>query len=438
MDNNTPQTQNNYEVTDRSKLIRKVLIGILIFVVLFGIIYLTYNYFKNKDNNTSTSTFPIAEDVIGVIKNIGKGSDSKPEETVLSDKASLLELYKGPVAGYTILDSSRTARVFDSSKGLIFDINLNTGDTKAVTDQPILRVHDVLFVGQNTIITRSLDASNVIKSSIYKFSRDDTTEMLKLENKPTLLSNDITELSKSQNNNFVVFVVKDARGGNIDLYDSNTEKLTRLISLPISEWIPSVSNSGTVYISSKASKYAESGTYKIEKGSLGTVVKAKTAQTTILSPDGSIGLSLFIINNVFISSLSPADKAIDNSLVKESVNPLLSTIADKCAWNKIGTKLFCGIPNKFGPNTPDEWYLGTVSYVDSIWEYDVTTSKSTSLVDNSINNVSIDTVSLEPNGNILFFKNKKDDHLWGFRLNEDADISSVVENNTETNTEENQ
>ncbi len=429
MDNFTPQIDDNSEGTDRSKLIRKVLIGVLIFVVILGAIFIIFSYLNNKKTPGAGVTFPTTQDVINVIKNVSGSENQTPTETVLSEKANLIELYKGPVAGYTILESSRTVRVFDKSKGLIFDINLNTGDSKAVTEQPILNVYDVLFVGQNTIITRSLDSSGIIKSNLYKFTRSDNNEVLRLEDKPTILADGIVELAKSQNNLYAVIITKDDRGGNVDLYDNSNGKLTRLISLPISEWIPSVSNSGVVFISSKASKYASSGTYKITDGMLDTIVPAKTAQTTILSPDGGLSLSTSIDNNLFSSSISTADKDISSNLKEESSNPLISTLAEKCAWNELGTKIYCGIPNNFGVKTPDEWYLGNISYVDSIWEYNITTSKPSLLIESSVSNVSIDAVSLESNGNILFFKNKKNNHLWGFRLKDDTNINTESDMN---------
>lgn len=426
MDNFTQETGDNNP--NKSKLIRNILIAILALVVIFGVIYFFYSRNKTTSTENNGATFPTGGNIIDTIKNIGN-IDTKPENNVLSEKTKLIELYKGPVSGYTILENERVARVFDRSKGLIFDINLNTGDFKAITEQPILKVHDVTFVGQNSIITRSLGVDNNIKSNLYEFSENSQDGTLKLNSKPIFLSDNILELSKSYNNKYIAFVIKDTKGSNIDLYEVESKKIQRLINLPISEWIPSVDNDGIVYISSKASKHAQSGTYKINNGVLDIIAPAKTAQTSILSPQGTSLISVSIIKDEFISNLKSIKSSTENEGLELDENPYISTITDKCTWNNLETKVFCGVPTNFGLNIPDEWYLGNISYNDNIWQYDLKNKKNSLLIKDS----NIDTTELNITGNILFFKNKKDEHLWGYMLENNVD--EIPQNETDNNIE---
>ena len=70
-------------------------------------------------------------------------------------------------------------------------------------------------------------------------------------------------------------------------------------------------------------------------------------------------------------------------------------------------------------NLPDDWYQGATSFTDRIWRIDLTTRLATLVVDPSqAGNVNIDAVNLtiDPNSQVLVFRNKKDSSLWAYSL----------------------
>lgn len=421
-------TQQSNSGIDKKKLIIKIAIIILAAFVIISSLLIGYKYFKNKQTGQESggSLFPSVSEVVNLITGKEEVATSSP---IISDDQKLVELYKGPVGGYTILSDGSAIRLFDRAKGLIIDINLKTGEQKTVTDQPILKVHDVTFIGDTSIITRSLE-DNTIKSNLYSFTQNNDTGILITSEQPTTLSDNILELAKSLNNKYVALVIKDINGSNIDLLDTETRNLKRQISLPISEWLPSVTNSGEVFISAKASKYANSGTYKIVDGILNTIVPSKTAQTSILSPDGLRIVSIAIYDNLLSSELTSKKDTGQYTGSDSGVD--LHTIAEKCTWNSLNTMIFCGVPKTISKNIPDDWYLGQAHYNDTIYKYDVFSDQQELIVNPDLNKMKIDVVSPEVRENNLFFKDKLNEHLFAYRLSENVDIEKQYEINNET------
>ncbi len=97
----------------------------------------------------------------------------------------------------------------------------------------------------------------------------------------------------------------------------------------------------------------------------------------------------------------------------------LATIADKCVWTPDSSAVYCGIPVTLSGTLPDDWYQGVISFTDRIWRIDLTTRLATLIVDPSQEGkVAIDAVnlSIDPNGRVLVFRNKKDSSLWAYSL----------------------
>ncbi len=99
----------------------------------------------------------------------------------------------------------------------------------------------------------------------------------------------------------------------------------------------------------------------------------------------------------------------------------LATLAEKCVWDQNNTDLYCAIPSSIpdGATLPDDWYQGAASFTDKIWRIDLGTRLATLVVDpSSTGKVDIDAVNLtiDPNSQVLIFRNKKDSSLWAYTL----------------------
>ncbi|HXK37779.1 MAG TPA: hypothetical protein VJ579_01810 [Candidatus Paceibacterota bacterium] len=430
MDDITPQlNQAPSEQDIRKKKIRNILLLSILILLVLGGIYFLYIFLTKGKVAPEGGTFPIGGNVIEQgASDIPKGeSPTQGSGSGVGVEApKLIEIYNGPLAGYTILPNGYTIRGFDRAKGRLVEININTGVAKVMSDQPILQVHDGIFLSDASLILRSLDNRDTIKTRLYTIVEQQGNEYPLTLNGPIALADNILEYAASPNKQKVVLVIKDPLGANIDVLDVATQKLVRQATLPLTEWIPAITNNGTVYLSAKASRYAKSGTYRIEKGGLVLSVKANTGQTTLLSPEGDVAYSAALFGDQFTAEIreSTPDSSRDPTILP------FAAIAEKCAWTSDTTILYCGASDIVYQNTPDDWYKGITQSSDSLWLYNLPTHTEKFLV-NPVNfKTSIDMVSLLPTQTAVYFKNRTNDHLWMYKLN-----GTAVQTSSETGAE---
>jgi hypothetical protein len=100
---------------------------------------------------------------------------------------------------------------------------------------------------------------------------------------------------------------------------------------------------------------------------------------------------------------------------------IIRTLADKCVWGNFYKQVvYCGVPFQPVSGTyPDDWYQGTLSTVDKIWQVNAVTSE-VHLISSVFSEAktSIDTynLGLDDKDDYLFFMNKGDLSLWSLDL----------------------
>jgi hypothetical protein len=100
---------------------------------------------------------------------------------------------------------------------------------------------------------------------------------------------------------------------------------------------------------------------------------------------------------------------------------VVRTLADKCAWGNFYKDLvYCGVPSQPAAATyPDDWYQGTVSFIDKIWQINAVTGEVhlvSSIVDQSDRVIDAFDLGLDAKDDYLFFMNKNDLSLWSLDL----------------------
>jgi hypothetical protein len=103
------------------------------------------------------------------------------------------------------------------------------------------------------------------------------------------------------------------------------------------------------------------------------------------------------------------------------VDALIRTIADKCVWGNFYKNLvYCGVPSQqISGVYPDDWYKGTMSFTDKIWQVNADTGEVhliSSIVDQSDRLIDAFNLGLDAKDNYLFFMNKNDLSFWSLDL----------------------
>ncbi len=402
-----------------------LLTGITVVALLIGILAYFLIFKKSPTTPPAGETFPVGGNVITQEQpTVIQGGETQPTTQAPGQEQGvqkLVELYKGPVAGYTVLRDGRTIRLFDRTLGRLVEVSTTNYSSTTVSDQPILGIHDATFVGEDKLIVRGIDGNGNIKTTLYTIDQTgDSNAPLSLDN-PIALADNVLELAASQDASKVVLVIKDPLGANIDVLDIATQTLKRKGTLPLSEWIPSITNDGTIYLSAKASRFAMSGTYKLSNKQLIMSIPAGIAQTTAIAPSGSIAFVSGSYGNIYSSQLRDPDIL---SNVEASDVPFV-TIAEKCSWSSDENDLYCGVPNTRGTTYPDSWYLGENHFSDMLERYDLTKGENTVLLNPEAYKLKLDIVDITPSAYAVFMLNNQDKHLWMYRLFDTTTTSST-------------
>jgi len=127
---------------------------------------------------------------------------------------------------------------------------------------------------------------------------------------------------------------------------------------------------------------------------------------------------------IFISATGNADNivtSIYNVATRKGTDGIIRTLADKCVWgNFYKDMVYCAVPSQpVKAVYPDDWYKGTISLIDKIWQSNATTGEIkliSSIVDTSDRVIDAFNLGLDPKDNFLIFMNKNDLSLWSLDL----------------------
>jgi hypothetical protein len=104
-----------------------------------------------------------------------------------------------------------------------------------------------------------------------------------------------------------------------------------------------------------------------------------------------------------------------------SANAAIHTLADKCAWgNFYKDTVYCAVPSQAVTGAyPEDWYAGTLSTIDKIWQLDALTGGVrlvSSITGQSDRVVDAFNLGLDAKDGYLFFMNKDDLSFWSLDL----------------------
>lgn len=106
---------------------------------------------------------------------------------------------------------------------------------------------------------------------------------------------------------------------------------------------------------------------------------------------------------------------------KTGTDAVIRTLADKCAWGNFYKDIvYCGVPSAPVPGTyPDDWYKGTLSTADKIWQVKAPTGEVhliAPIADEAGRPVDTFNLGLDDKDAYLFFMNKNDLSFWSLDL----------------------
>lgn len=341
----------------------------------------------------------------------------------------LYQLHGQPVAGLGSFigpsrDNSTTtvyARYIERGLGHVFETDMDTltetqlpGDLhKAVYQAPWASRASIVAIRQlaqdDTIKTFDLRVSAEGKPGANASSSSDTYA-------GTYLKDNILSLVASPDGTKFFALESTPTGGVTGVVmNSSGSNPKAIFSSAFSEWNVAWPTPSVIALTTKPSQGIPGHLYFLNPatGAQSQILSGIGGLTDTVSPDGS---------HVVFGTTQPNGIGLflyDVKTKTSSAIPLM-TFPDKCAWQNTVT-FYCAVPQNIAQGTyPDDWYMGLTSFTDTLWEYD-TIGKSVSKISllNSNTSEGIDLVDpqFSPDGNILFFINKKDLTPWRLLIN---------------------
>ncbi len=195
------------------------------------------------------------------------------------------------------------------------------------------------------------------------------------------------------------------------------KSITQIFTTPLTQVSVDWPEENTIAITTKGSS--------VERGYLYFVDLKTGVWRKIIGP--LYGLSTKVSTDakyVFISATGNAENVVAsvyNVKDKKGTDAIIRTLADKCIWGNFYKEIvYCAVPSQpIKGAYPDDWYKGTLSTVDKIWQVNATTGEIklvSSIVDTSDRVIDAFNLGLDEKDDFLIFMNKNDLSLWSLDL----------------------
>ncbi|MCA9360429.1 hypothetical protein KC730_00890 [Candidatus Kaiserbacteria bacterium] len=391
-----------------------IVLGILLVLILVGIWMYILFFSVSKPDVYTDLNFENTTDVIDV----GVVSEQKNESIVdVADQSRLRQLTTSQVAGYqeVIKDASSSPEVYyvKSGTGYVYSIDLETGEEKRISGTTIPETEKAAITPDGKFILVQSGFGSKKQFAIWSIGEGESGLSEKV------ILQDVVDFQATLDNTFFYSLKVD---NNIVAmrYATSSKTAEILFRVPFAEVVIDwgISKDGPHYVYPKPNSRLEGYLYEAS----GKTIKRLPVEGLGLSAHGnkdSVLYSAQVIKNNYKTSIYKKESGVVS-------NYPIGLLPEKCVSFIDQPSFICVITHEtqFSPQTPDDWYQGTISYQDDLWEINPLTGASVYLVDTRAESGRtidiIDLVINQSNSNI-YFKNKNDNTLWLYLLVETKD-----------------
>lgn len=324
-----------------------------------------------------------------------------------------------PISGATIISGSTTiVKYIEKATGHMYEVNLSDGSKKRITNTTLPKSYEIEWgLGGYSAFMKFSDESlikNIFAtlSTTASTSTDDGSGELIVKNFESGIQNFL--FSPSKKTSFYTLVSSQGIQG--FLADKNGEKGSLIWNFPTSEWVVDWPKDDVITLTTKASVNKFGYLYFLNPVTKKTtnILREIPGLITNTNPNG---------NQVLYSASKNRDTSLFAFDIKSGLLISFSTktLAEKCVWSDLA--IYCAVPQKISKlELPDDWYLGTTSFSDSIWKITLSTESGTEEAEyfklEKTAGGPIDAINLEMSQDkkTLIFINKRDSYLWSLTI----------------------
>lgn len=335
----------------------------------------------------------------------------------------LRQLSSTPVAGVSASSTATTSvvRFMDRGTGHVYEADNVSEEIIKISNTTLPKIYETYWNKNLTaLVSRYLRDETDTITNFYAELRSTGTSTTEtpFEIKGSYLSPNINEIAVSPlGDKIFTWNIESGRGvGYISSFDEKNK--TKVADTPLRQVNVEWPETNTITINTKASAVSNGFLYSIDtrNGVMNRVLGDIRGLSSKTSKDNTKVLYSSSNGNSILSYLFNKN----DSSIQETV---FRTLADKCVWSTLRkNELYCAVPTEIpSASYPDDWYKGSVSFLDQIWHLDTTTGEVhllANLLSLSNNLIDATSLTLDPKEEILTFINKRDLSLWMLDLNQ--------------------
>lgn len=356
------------------------------------------------------------------------GTDNNPLLTQ-NNIPALRQISTTATSGYSpsLLVGKTSARFVERSTGNIFETAMESMRKDRISNALLPRVQESFFgndgkslvyryikSGASSILTFVRSVPNPDQSKVAVVGATSTNPIT-----GSFLPEDVLGVAVSPDGKNMFYLTKsgdfDSHTGLGNVYNFQKNTSARVFQSPFSEWLPVFFDGKTAVLQTKASQDVPGYLYALNTatGDLQKIIGGINGLTTLPSPD---------LQKVLYSESTRGGLSLHLYDRKENTTSDISliTLPEKCVWNAGSTTLYCAAPDYIpSAEYPDSWYQGSVSFSDAVWKIDAKTRNvETVFLPGSFSapKMDITNLTLSSSSDFLFFINKNDSTLWGYKL----------------------
>ena len=358
-------------------------------------------------NQTSTST-PNAT------------ATSTPGEVVIP---TLRLLSDTPIGGYgaSTTASTTVVRWIDRGRGNILEAREDSLDITTLSNTLLPKTYESMWTSTlNGFIGSILGDDDETISTVFASivpQATSTSSVAPFDLQGKRLPDGITAYASSpKKDKIFFFIVKNGRGmGYVAPFTGGSA--TQIFDTPVTQLNVEWPTENIIAITTSGNSTENGFLYFVDPktGVWKKIIGSLPGLSTRVSHDGKYVLLSVAgnANNVLTYIYSVASSTVTDAVIR--------TLADKCVWgNFYKDMVYCAVP--FQPVSgayPEDWYKGTISTVDKIWQINADTDEIhlvSSLFDQAKRSIDAYNLGLDSNDNYLFFMNKNDLSFWSLDL----------------------
>jgi len=409
-----------------------IFIGIILLLAAGGAYW--YFFLQNPapsltdtgSNSQSTGFTPFGRPSTGTTQTPtgNTSATSTPAPVVAKPIPTLRLLSSTPIGGYGASTTASTTivRWVDRGRGNVYEAHENSLDITTLSNTVLPRMYTSVWNKNLTAFIGSLlqdgkEAPSTVRASLVPQAQASTSSITPYALKGSALPDNIIGYADSPKMD-KVFMLMDLggyAGGYVASVDGSGMK--QIFTTPLTQLNVDWPSDNVIALTTKGSA---------DEGGFLYFVDPKTGSwTKVLGP--LPGLSAKVSRDAKYAVISAAGDSnnvltsIYNIQKKTGIDAAIRTIADKCVWGNFYKNLvYCGVPSQqISGVYPDDWYKGTISFTDKIWQVNADTGEVhliSTIVDQSDRIIDSFNFGLDPKDNYLFFMNKNDLSFWSLDL----------------------